>query len=452
MRRLRGAAAAAGTVRSAGTEPGSAEVPASVSSEAPVPAVPDPPLSTIGILRTGAFLVLYLNATVVFLGVMAQTVARSWLAFQLTGSNAALGGVLLAFGVTMLIATPWGGVAADRLPKRLVLQIAILLLGGSSAWIGIAVLTDQIQYWMLIGAGVLQAIGFSFFNPARMAFLAELLPQEAIPRGVSLLLVNAEVNRVVGPAAAGLVIASVSFGTAAVFLSSAALAAVGVLMTTALPRGGRRGEASERSPLGELVDGVRYVFRRPDLSALLWCGIGVTMVGLPYLAFLPTVASDLFGLGSAGYGVLSATSAAGAVVTGLLMGRRSSRRHDTRLFVLAGGVLGLALAALAVAPGFAVAVAALFVIGGAMLAFQTTNQSRLLAMSDMEFHGRIQGLIMLSLGAFGIAALPLGLLADAVGLRWTLAAMGVAALAFVVLFAVRGRKRIAGTNQLRDLG
>src|SRR5215207_10451424 len=225
----------------AGSDPASARpastAAASTAARSAAQSAPAAPLRSLAILRIRPFLVLYVNAAVVFLGVMAQTIARGWLAFELTGSNAALGGVLLAFGVTMLIATPWGGVAADRLPKRLVLQIAILLLGGSSAWIGIAVLTDHIQYWMLIGAGVLQAIGFSFFNPARMAFLAELLPQEAIPRGVSLLLVNAEVNRVVGPAAAGLVIASVSFGTAAVFLSSAALATIGVLMTTALPRG-----------------------------------------------------------------------------------------------------------------------------------------------------------------------------------------------------------------------
>jgi MFS family permease len=201
-----------------------------------------------------------------------------------------------------------------------------------------------------------------------------------------------------------------------------------------------------------LLDGVAYVRRRADLSSLLWCGIGVTMVGLPYLAFLPAVAGDLFGLGSAGYGVLSATTAVGAVVTGLLLGRRSSRPHETRVFIVAAGVFGLALAGLAVAPSFVFAVIALSVIGGAMLAFQTTNQSLLLALSDMEFHGRIQGLIMLSFGAFGIAALPLGLLADAVGLRWTLASMGAGVLAFVALFAVRGRRRIAGASRLRDLG
>jgi MFS family permease len=420
----------------------------------PVPlatVAPAAPLSPMAILRTRAFLVLYLNATVVFLGVMAQSIARGWLAYELTGSNAALGGVLLAFGVVMLVATPWGGVAADRLPKRLVLQTSVGLLAVSSAWIGFAVAGGFVEYWMLLGASVLQALGFALFNPARMAFLAEVLPREAIPGGVSLLLVNAEVNRVVGPALAGVVIGAVSFGTAAIFLSSAVLAVVGLLLTGALPPGRRRGEESDRSPLGELVDGVLYVKRRPDLSALLLCGIGVTMVGLPYLAFLPTVASDLFDLGSAGYGILSATSAVGAVLTGLLLGRRSSRAHETRLFTVAAGIFGLALVALAVAPTFAVAVVALFVIGGAMLAFQTSNQSLLLSLSDMEYHGRIQGLIMLSFGAFGIAALPLGLLADAVGLRWTLAGMGGTVVLIVLVFAVRAR-RISGVGRLRDLG
>ena len=417
--------------------------------DAPVPAAP--PLSSVGILRSGPYLILYLNAAVVILGVMAQSIARSWLAFQLTGSNAALGGVLLAFGVAMIIATPWGGVAADRLPKRLVLQTSVALLAVSSFWIGIAVAVGFIQYWMLLGASVLQAIGFALFNPARMAFLAEILPREAVPRGVSLLLVNAEVNRVVGPAVAGLVIGTVSSGTALVFLTSGVLSTLGGLLTMRLPPG-LQTDPSDRSPLGELIDGLAYVRRRKDISGLLLCGIGVTMVGLPYLAFLPSVASDLFGLGSAGYGVLSAVSAVGAVVTGLLLGRRTARAHEVRVFVVSAVVFGLALVGLAVAPVFLVAVVALFVVGGAMLAFQTTNQSLLLALSDMEYHGRIQGLVMLSFGAFGIAALPLGLLADEVGLRWTLAGMGVAVVATVGLFAVRTRRRIAAGSRLRDLG
>ncbi|MBB3085522.1 MFS family permease [Geodermatophilus sabuli] len=395
---------------------------------------------------------LYVSAAVVFLGVMAQTVARGWLAFELTGSNAALGGVLLAFGVTMLVATPWGGVAADRLPKRLVLQVALSLLAVSSAGVGLAVAVHVVEYWMLLVASALQAVGFALFNPARMAFLAELVPRGSIPVAVSLLLVNAEVNRVVGPAIAGLVIGSLSFGTAAVFLATGMLSSVGLLLTAALPPGRRVGEASDRSPLTELADGLRYVRRRPDLLAPLLCGLGVALVGLPYLAFLPTVASDLFGLGSAGYGILSAASAVGAVVTGLLLGRRSYRRSETRVMIVAGATCGVALGALAVAQLFAVAVGALLVVGGAMLAFQTTDQSVLIARSAMEYHGRIQGLIMLSWGAFGIAALPLGVLADAVGLRWTLGGMGLAVVLVTGVFAVVSRRGQASSDRLRDLG
>ncbi|TKJ17969.1 MFS transporter [Blastococcus sp. CCUG 61487] len=435
--------------------------------DVPVPAVPVPgvavppmpdgtlpdetlPDGAMAILRIGAFLVLFLNSAAVFLGVMAQAIARGWLAFELTGSNAALGGILLAFGLALLLATPWGGVVADRLPKRLVLQLSVALLAVSSAWIGLAVVFDVIAYWMLLGASVLQAAGFALFGPARMAFLAELLPRRAVPQAVSLLLVNAEVSRVVGPALAGAVIGAATWGIEAIFLFSALLAVVGGVLTTALPPG-RPGAASGRSPLGELADGLHYVRRHPRLNALVWCGIGVTMLGMPYLAFMPTISSDLFGLGSVGYGVLSATSAVGGVVAGLLLGRWGARVGPTQLFVTSGAVFGGAVCALAIAPAASVAVVVLLVIGGAMLAFQTSNQSQLLALSDVEYHGRVQGLVMLSFGAFGIAALPLGLLADVIGLRWTLGGMGAGVVLIVAAHAALARRRSAAGRRSGDL-
>ncbi|MGY1753413.1 MFS transporter [Blastococcus sp. SYSU D01042] len=405
-----------------------------------MPAEPLAPLGAMAVLRTGSFLVLYLNSAAVFLGVMAQAIARGWLAFELTGSNAALGGILLAFGVALLLATPWGGVAADRLPKRLVLQLSVLLLAVSSAGIGLAVVLDVIAYWMLLAASVLQAVGFALFGPGRMAFLAELVPRGSMPQAVSLLLVNAEVNRVVGPALAGVVIGAVTWGIEAIFLFSAVLAVAGLVLTAALPPG-RPGEPSGRSPLGELADGVRYVGGHAQLNALVWCGVGVTMLGMPYLAFMPTVASDLFGLGSAGYGVLSATSAVGGVAAGLFLGRRGEWVRRRRVFVGAGLLFGLAICSLAVAPEAWVAVVVLLAVGAAMLAFQTSNQSQLLALTDPEYQGRVQGLVMLSFGAFGIAALPLGLLADQVGLRWTLGGMGAGVVAVVAVYALAGRRR-----------
>jgi MFS family permease len=413
---------------------------------------PQAPLRPMELLRIRPFAILYLNATVIGLSVMAQTVARSWLAFELTGSNAALGGVLLAFGVAMLVATPWGGVAADRLPKRLVLQVSIGLLALSSAWIGLAAAFGVIEYWMLLAASVLQAFAFAVFGPARMAFLGEVVPRGSLGSSVSMLLVNNELNRVVGPAVSGVVVGAVSYGIEVVFLTSAALNALGVVTTFRMPPGLASQDTVRRSPLAELTDGIRYVARDPKLAPLLWCGFGVTMAGLPYVAFLPTVSSDLFGMGSAGYGVLSATSAAGAVVVGLLLGRRSRHGSEARTFLVAGIVFGVAVAALAVAPTFWVAVVVLLAVGGANLAFQTANQSLLLGLSDMGYHGRIQGLVMMSFGAFGIAALPLGALADAIGLRWTFGGMGVVVLVVMALFALTTRGRLTQADRLRDIG
>jgi MFS family permease len=409
-------------------------------------------LRPMELLRIRPFAILYLNATVIGLSVMAQTVARSWLAFELTGSNAALGGVLLAFGVAMLLSTPWGGVLADRLPKRLVLQLSIGLLALSSAWIGLAAAFGVIEYWMLLGASVLQAVAFAVFGPARMAFLGEVVPRGSLGSSVSMLLVNNELNRVVGPAVAGVVVGAVSFGIEVVFLTSAALNALGVVTTLRMPPGRASKEAVRRSPLAELTDGVRYVARDTRLAPLLWCGFGVTMAGLPYVAFLPTVSSDLFGMGSAGYGVLSATSAAGAVVVGVVLGRRAHHGSESRTFLVAGIVFGVAVGVLALAPSFWVAVVVLAAVGGANLAFQTANQSLLLSLSDMAYHGRIQGLVMMSFGAFGIAALPLGALADAIGLRWTFGGMGVVVLLVMGLFALATRRRLAQSDRLRDFG
>ena len=98
---------------------------------------------------------------------MGQSVARGWLAKDLTGSNAGLGGVMLAFGVAMLIATPWGGVAADRFPKRTVLLAAVLMLVASSLLTGLAMVTGVIEYWMLLVASAVQAAAFAAYLPGR---------------------------------------------------------------------------------------------------------------------------------------------------------------------------------------------------------------------------------------------------------------------------------------------
>src|SRR5262245_51004059 len=132
------------------------------------------------VLQLPGYRRLFTSAAIVIFGVMGQSVARAWLARDLTGSNAGLGGVMLAFGAAMLLATAAGGVAADRFPKRNVVLIAVIALSCSSVAIGVAVVAEAIKYWMLLAASVVQATAFAFYLPARIAFIAELVPAEQI--------------------------------------------------------------------------------------------------------------------------------------------------------------------------------------------------------------------------------------------------------------------------------
>lgn len=371
----------------------------------------------------------------IFFSLMAQTIARGWLARKLTGTNAGLGGVLLGFGLSMLIATPWGGVAADRLPKRAVLFASLFLFALSSAFIGLAVALDVVKYWMLIAASALQAISFAFYGPARMAFISDLVDQESLSSAIVLAQVNAEAMRVVGPAVAGVVIAAFTFGTQAVFLAGSVLTLLSLVSLIGIPSGRAAPGRPGRSPWAEMTDGIRYVRDDAALRLLVLMSLGVVMIGFAYMAFLPTLADEVFGVGSGGYGVMSAVGAGGAVATGLASALRRGRSDPWHLLFAGGLVFGASIIALGLSPSYPLALVVLALIGGASLSFQTTNQTLLLASSDFEYHGRIQSLVMLGFGGFGIAALPLGLLADAVGLRPTLVLMGAAVIGVVLVSA-----------------
>lgn len=382
---------------------------------------------------------LYSAAAVIF-GVMGQAVARGWLAKELTGSNAGLGGVMLAFGGSMLVATPWGGVAADRFPKRTVLIAAVCLLVASSLAVGLAVVTDGIQYWMLVVASMVQAVAFALYLPARIAFIAELVEPEQIGPAVVLSQTVQEAMRVIAPALAGVLIGVAWFGVGGVFLLAAGTSSLAAAVLLGLPPGRPR-SVPTRSPIAEIADAFRYARSRPGLGLVALTTIAVIVVGFPYLTFLPTLADERYGVGATGYGVMAGTAGLGAVSAGVLLPRvRWTVQRPWRTIAASGGALGVSLIGLALAAWLWLALVALVAVGASGLVFQTTTQSQMLALSDVDYHGRMQSLVVLGFSGFGLAALPLGLLADAVTLEVTLATMGGVVLAVSSAFALKRRQ------------
>ncbi|MBV1893406.1 MAG: MFS transporter, partial [Ilumatobacteraceae bacterium] len=116
-------------------------------------------------LRIPEYKRLWWSGTFSFMSVQMQFLLRGVLAWDLTEREGALGLVYLCFGVAMLISTPLGGVAADRLPKRRVLLVSQGVLLSSAAGMGFAVITDQLQFWMLAIAALAQGAAFGFYGP-----------------------------------------------------------------------------------------------------------------------------------------------------------------------------------------------------------------------------------------------------------------------------------------------
>jgi predicted MFS family arabinose efflux permease len=181
----------------------------------------------------------------------------------------------------------------------------------------------------------------------------------------------------------------------------------------------------ERSPVADLVDGLRYVRSQRQVLLLVVVAIFVITVGFCYMAFLPTLATEIFDVSASGYGTMSAVSAVGALAATLWIAGQVNHMSVWWLQTVCGLAFGVGIVLLGIAPTFVVALAFLVILGGASSGFQATNSSLVLTETEIEYHGRMQSLMMTGYAGSGIVALPLGIVADSIGLRETLVGMGI---------------------------
>lgn len=379
-----------------------------------------------------------------------QVIARGFLAFDLTNKNSALGAVMLAFGVPQLLLVLWGGVLADRLPKRNVLVVAQAVVALNSAWLAVMIVSGAVEFWMLIVAGVVQGAGFSFIGPARQAFISDLVEKDAIGNAVVLQQLSMNSTRVVGPSLAGAFIAIQFIGVGGVYFMTTAGFVVAMLTMLRLPSGRPDPAGVRGSPLSEMVDGLRYVRSRPSVALLILTSLAVVIIGFPYQSFLPSIAKDVYGVGSGGLGALSSAGAVGAVAATVLVAMYAGHRHAWHFQAVLAIAFALSLAGLGMAPNFALGLGAMVLVGALASAFQSLNNSLTMSLSDHQYVGRVQSISMLSWSFFGLVALPIGFVADRVGIQETLVLMGAVVLACVLaLEALLGRRpAIARDRQL----
>jgi MFS family permease len=387
-------------------------------------------------LRIPDYKKLWWAGTLSFMSVQMQFLLRGVLAWDLTEREGALGLVYLCFGVAMLIATPLGGVAADRLPKRRVLLVSQAALLAAAAGMGIAVVTDRVQFWMLLLAAVTQGTAFGFFGPTRMAFTAELVGREQLGNAITLAGLSMNGTRVFAPSIAGALAGIAIIGIGGTYLIAAVVSLGALVQLLRCPHDENHAAKTKARPLAEIADGVRYVMARTHLRRLVFSSFVIIMFGFNYVAFIPALVKGTYDLSDGWVGLMMSASSIGAVLVAVPLATRADGPGVWRLMVFSGIVFGGGVFALGLATQFLVAFAVVAVVGAGTTGYQSLSNTLALNMTDESHHGRVQSLMMLSFAGFGIAAAPLGLLAEWIGLRPAIMFMGLAALLAVVIYAV----------------
>jgi MFS family permease len=394
---------------------------------------------TLHSLRVRNFRLYFFGQVVSLTGTWMQSVAQAWLVLKLTGSGFAVGLVTGLQFLPILLLGSWGGLIADRMDKRRVLMVTQSIAALLALLLGLLDLFGVVRLWMVYalaaGLGLVTLVDM----PTRQSFLSEMVGPEDLTNAVSLNVVIVNASRVVGPALAGFLIATV--GTALCFLINAA-SYPAVILGLALMRSAElRRQAPVSRRRGQVREGLRYVLARPGLrTPLLLMAVAGTMA-YNFSILLPLLARFSFHAGAGAYGGLFSLMGTGAVIGGLFIaGRRASPR------ILVGSVLafGAMVMAAAAAPSLAVEMVVMVPLGAASTGF-ISNANALLQMgASPEMRGRVMALFsVVFVGSTPVGGPLVGWIAERFGPRASLALAGATTLVagLVALNARRLRHR-----------
>ena len=352
-------------------------------------------------------------------GTWMQRTAQDWIVLtQLTHHNATAVGVVMSlqFGPQVLL-LPLTGFAADHLDRRKLLFVTQGTMGALALGLGVLTVTGLVQLWQVYVFAFLLGCVSAFDAPARQTFVSELVVEADLSNAVGLNSTSFNAARMIGPAIAGVLIAAVGSGW--VFLINAASFAA-VLCSLSLLRVDElhRTDRAHRTR-GSLVEGFRYLWKRPDLKAMLLMLFLIGTFGLNFPIFISTMSVTVFHAGASQYGVLSSVMAIGSVAGALLAAKRE--RPHIAILLAGGAVFGFGCALSAVMPNYWLFGSALVLIGLSAQTFTTTVNSMVQMSTEPAMRGRVVAILLaIALGGTPIGAPIVGWVADAWGPRWAL--------------------------------
>jgi MFS family permease len=381
-----------------------------------------------------------------------QNVAISWVVLQLSHSGVVLGAMTAARFVPLLLLGPWGGLISDRSDKRRLMTITQICSAVLSLVLALLSLTGHVSLGALIAIVVALGIVNVFDGPARQSLISNMVGRDRIANAIALNSIAMNTSRIVGPAVAGLLIATVGVTPCFFFNAISFVAVIASLVAM---------RASEMTPLqrevrskGQIRAGLRYIAGTRALVAPLVMVLVTGTFAWEFPVTLPLLTTQTFHGSAAVYGTIMACLGVGSIAGALVAAKR--RRLSVRSLSLSAAIWGILIAAAAAAPSLAVLYGVIVLVGSGAITFNSAAKTLLQLESAPQMRGRVMAIWSMSWQGSTVVGAPIvGAIGGSFGARYALLLGGAASVVIGSFYLIARRKSVdhvtVGTDRRSSL-
>ncbi len=384
-------------------------------------------------LRHRNFQLFFAGQLISLIGTWMQTVAQSWLVYRMTGSAFLLGAVGFSSQIPVFIMAPVGGIVADRLNRQRIVistQTVSMILAGILAAL---TLSHRVQVWQIMVLAALLGVVNAFDIPARQAFLIDMVGREDLMNAIALNSSMFNGARVIGPAVAGILVASIGEGWCFFANAVSYLAVIAGLLLMRIVHPAKL--ATQGSPLENVIEGFAFARNTGPIRAILLLLGVVSFVGMPYTVLMPVFADQILHGGARGLGILMGATGIGALLGAVSLAARVGIKGLGRLIAMCAGGFGLSLALFSFSRIFWLSTLLLVPVGFFMMVQMASSNTLIQSMVPDRLRGRVMSVYsMMFMGMAPFGALSAGSVAHHLGAPWTVALGGLACTMTAVLF------------------
>ena len=372
-----------------------------------------------------------------------QIIARGWLVYELTSSALDLAWVTLSFMLPSVIFSLYGGVLADRLPKRRVIAWAQALNCVATLVMATIIFSGNVKFWDFIWFGFFNGTVLALSMPARQAFVPEIIPERLIFTAMALNTTGWNLSRIIGPAFAGLLIAwlaggdkTSTYGVGIVYVVIASLYLFSALTVLKVDRPGKTQRNRDGDSWSDMREGLRYVLEHPPVFALIVLSILPFLFGMPLNTLLPAFNQDVLQGHADDLGYLISAMGGGAIIGSLLMATMGDMRNKGFWLIVSCLGWGLVTAAFGAFDAQGAALVLIAVIGLLSSWNMSLNRGMLQMQVEDHMRGRIMSIDMMSHGLMPLGVFPISLISEYYGVGAALVTSGFALMAITLLVAI----------------